>query len=122
MGSGATDFTDDERRALESATHAVGKRVAEHGYRGPFGIDAWRYRDADGETHFHPLGEINARLTFGLVAHALVERLKKPLGLNDGDTLVLHLREREIDPSGGELPLVLSPVDGRSVASVEVRR
>ena len=40
------------------------------GYVGPFGIDAWAYKDA-----FNPLGEINTRMTFGLVAWALAERL-----------------------------------------------
>jgi len=44
------------------------------GYVGPFGIDAWTHRK-DGKLVLNPLGEINARMTFGLVAWALAERL-----------------------------------------------
>jgi hypothetical protein len=40
---------------------------------GPFGIDAWRHRLPDGTLALNPLGEINARMTFGLVAWALEE-------------------------------------------------
>lgn len=35
------------------------------GYFGPFGIDAFTYRGADGEVHLHPLSEINARYSMG---------------------------------------------------------
>jgi len=45
------------------------------GYRGPFGLDAYLHRDREGREVVHPLGEINARLTFGHVARALEERL-----------------------------------------------
>ena len=45
------------------------------GYVGPFGIDAWRYRRDDGAIVLNPLGEINARMTFGLVEWARAERL-----------------------------------------------
>jgi hypothetical protein len=48
----------------------VGRALRREGYVGPFGIDAWSY-----ESSFNPLGEINARMTFGLVAWALAERL-----------------------------------------------
>lgn len=48
----------------------VGRALRREGYVGPFGIDAWSYGKA-----FHPLGEINARMTFGLVAWALAQRL-----------------------------------------------
>jgi 1,4-dihydroxy-2-naphthoate octaprenyltransferase len=37
-------------------------------------VDAWTYRKADGTVVFHPLGEINARMTFGLVAWAGASR------------------------------------------------
>jgi len=48
----------------------VAEALRREGYVGPFGIDAWSYHDT-----FNPLGEINARMTFGLVAWALAERL-----------------------------------------------
>ncbi len=75
------------RMVLDAAAGALHRA----GYRGPFGIDAWQYQDAAGARHLHPLGEINARATFGLVAHALVERLRQPLRLADGDRLRLIL-------------------------------
>jgi hypothetical protein len=77
------------RQVLDAAAGALHRA----GYRGPFGIDAWQYQDAAGVRHLHPLGEINARATFGLVAHALVERLRQPLRLAEGDRLRLRLGE-----------------------------
>lgn len=71
-----------ERPPLEAAEHdqliVTAERVAhelqEAGYRGPFGVDAFVYRDR-GERRLHPLCEINARYTFGHVARALGSRL-----------------------------------------------
>lgn len=54
----------------ETAVEGVAGALRREGYVGPFGIDAWSYRNG-----FNPLGEINARMTFGLVAWALAERL-----------------------------------------------
>jgi hypothetical protein len=48
----------------------IANALRREGYVGPFGIDAWSYKNG-----FNPLGEINARMTFGLVARALAERL-----------------------------------------------
>lgn len=71
-----------ERPPLEAAEHdqllVTAERVAhalqQAGYRGPFGIDAFVYRDR-GERRLHPLCEINARYTFGHIARALGEQL-----------------------------------------------
>ncbi len=60
--------------ALDAAVEHAGRALLVAGYTGPFGVDAWRYVDATGATRFHPLGEVNARLTFGFVARALVDR------------------------------------------------
>jgi hypothetical protein len=59
----------DRERFLE-IVGGVASALRREGYAGPFGVDAWTYRRADGSTAFHPLGEINARMTFGLVAWA----------------------------------------------------
>ena len=67
-----------ERPPLDAAEHdqliVTAERVAhalqEAGYRGPFGVDAFVYRERD-ERRLHPLCEINARYTFGHVARAL---------------------------------------------------
>jgi len=63
-----------ERARLREVVEAVGRRLSREGYRGAFGIDAWRHR-AGGAERFHPLGELNARLGFGLVAHLLAARV-----------------------------------------------
>ncbi|HEX6862117.1 MAG TPA: hypothetical protein VF414_04830 [Thermoanaerobaculia bacterium] len=65
-----------ERERVEEVVHGVASALRREGYVGPFGIDLWRYRRADGEVVLHPLGEINARMTFGLVARAMAERAR----------------------------------------------
>jgi hypothetical protein len=65
-----------EQAALLEAFEAAGRELARVDYRGPFGIDAWRYRDHAGRPGFQPLGEINARLTMGHLAHLLLDRLE----------------------------------------------
>ena len=58
----------EDRERLVATTEAVAAALRREGYVGPFGIDAWRYRRSDGALVLNPLGEINARMTFGLVA------------------------------------------------------
>ncbi len=50
---------------LRDTADAVATALSDAGYRGPFGIDAFEHTDG-----FAPLCEINARLTFGHLAHA----------------------------------------------------
>jgi hypothetical protein len=71
---GGTELSGDEAEQLEDATRAAGRALARAGHRGPFGVDAWRYRGADGSVLFHPAGEINARMTFGYLVRAWEER------------------------------------------------
>ncbi len=89
-----------ERDAVEGALAAVGDRLRAIGYRGPLTIDGWRYRSREGEIRLHPLGEINARITFGLVARALLERLHEsvPLGADDEGTLGVGGGTRTAEP------------------------
>lgn len=92
-----------ERATLAATATAVGHRLAAAGYRGRFVVDAFVH-DAGGARRLHPLCEINARLTFGLVARAWAERRGHPIVLGlDGDV-----------PAGGE-PLVFAS-DGRPAA------
>jgi hypothetical protein len=63
-----------DRARLVETTEGVAIALRRDGYVGPFGIDAWSYRKEDGSIALHPLGEINARMTFGLVAWTLAER------------------------------------------------
>jgi hypothetical protein len=81
---GATGLEPHERTALLAAAHAAGAAIAGTGYTGRFALDAFAYRDAAGARRFHPVCEINARLTFGWVAHAFADRHGiRRLGLAD---------------------------------------
>jgi hypothetical protein len=70
----ASGLPDRDRARLKEVAAEVGTALRRAGYTGPFGIDAWHWRRPDGSITFHPLGEINARMTFGLVQRALVQR------------------------------------------------
>lgn len=59
--------------ALREAAMRAGDALHLAGYHGPFGIDAFVWRDAAGGEHLHPMCEINARLSFGHIARALGE-------------------------------------------------
>ena len=64
------DLPERDRERFLEIVDGVAAALRREGYSGPFGVDAWTYRRADGSIAFHPLGEINARMTFGLVAHS----------------------------------------------------
>ena len=65
---------ETDRELLERAVDAAGNALHCLGYAGPFTVDAFVYRDGDAEL-LHPLCELNARHTFGHVAHGLRARL-----------------------------------------------
>lgn len=69
-------LTTDELSTFEKVAGDVGRSLGREGYVGPFGLDAYRYRNAEGKIRFHPLGEINARMTVGLVARGLADRIE----------------------------------------------
>jgi hypothetical protein len=69
-------YRDDP--ALQARWHeaiAIGQKTAEavaaEGYFGPLGIDAMRYRAADGTIRLRPLQDLNARWTMGRIALGL---------------------------------------------------
>ncbi|MFL6192571.1 MAG: hypothetical protein ACJ75H_00260, partial [Thermoanaerobaculia bacterium] len=64
------ELREQDRDVLLRTAEAVSEFLRQAGYVGPFGIDAWTYKAADGAVLLNPLGEINARMTFGLVAWA----------------------------------------------------
>lgn len=63
-----------ELAALTREAERTGDALARAGYFGPFGIDAFRYRDGQGLTCFQPRCELNARFSMayprGLLEHA----------------------------------------------------
>lgn len=61
----ADDLTPAERAALFQALEEAAEALAQAGYFGPFGVDAFRYRDARGTVRFEPRCEINARYSMG---------------------------------------------------------
>ncbi len=69
-GSGFGEEADCMERwhdAVEISRRAA-ERIQQAGYFGPLGIDAMRYRDADGELRLRPLQDVNARWTMGRIA------------------------------------------------------
>ncbi len=74
----------------------VGQRLAGEGYRGPLGVDAFVYRDADGRHRLKPLVELNPRHTMGRVALELMR------GVCPGSEGRFHLVRRPApDGTGG---------------------
>jgi hypothetical protein len=67
------ELSSEEPPGMREAVEAAGQALRRAGYVGPFGIDAWEYR-TDSGIAFNPLGEINSRMTFGLVVRAMAER------------------------------------------------
>ncbi len=102
-------LSESERGRLLETVESVGAALRQKGYAGPFGIDAWKYRKESGEEVLHPLGEINARMTFGLVAWALAERVEGARRLRFGRNLPV-VAETSIIP-------LLAPGPDRSSAA-----
>jgi hypothetical protein len=72
--SGATVADPAVLAAVRDAALAAADALGAAGYRGPFSLDAYLWRDPAGVIHLQRMSEINARLTFGLVARAAAER------------------------------------------------
>lgn len=97
----------DERVRLVAVAHQVASSLGAAGYVGPFVVDAWRHRGG-----FHPLGEINARLTFGLVARAWSAHRGEPATLGLGGPPPPHATPLVFDPAGGPPAAWLAPLPG----------
>jgi hypothetical protein len=67
--------TPHDRDRLREVAVVVGRAIAAQGHRGPYTIDALVHVAQDGLDRLHPLVEVNARLSFGVVARALCARL-----------------------------------------------
>lgn len=50
---------------LTRAAHRTADALHAEGYFGPFGLDAFRWRAPDGQLHFQPRSEVNARYSMG---------------------------------------------------------
>lgn len=72
--SGAAIADPAVLRQVRDTAAAAGDALSAAGYRGAFSIDAYLWRDTNGALRLQRMSEINARLTFGLVARAAAER------------------------------------------------
>lgn len=61
---------------LHETTRLVAKALFERGYRGAFCVDSFIYQDKS-DQRLHSLCEINARMSFGIVARAHAEKLQQ---------------------------------------------
>ena len=68
------------RDEVQAAGHAAGEALAAAGYLGPFSVDAYLWRDPTGAIRLQPMSEINARLSFGLLARIAAEDAGLPAG------------------------------------------
>jgi hypothetical protein len=62
------ELNEGWRRALASAAERAAEALFRAGYFGPFGIDAYLWRDAGGGLVLNPLSELNARYSMGYAA------------------------------------------------------
>jgi hypothetical protein len=61
----ATERCSHAITALDEVIERVAVALRALGYWGPFGIDAYRWRDPQGVLHLNPLCEVNARYSMG---------------------------------------------------------
>lgn len=59
------DLHPDEAASLHEEAHRAATALHEAGYFGPFGVDAFRFRDGSGHRCWNARGEINARYSMG---------------------------------------------------------
>lgn len=63
--AGSADIEPAQTAALRGRAESVADALAAAGYFGPFGIDAYLWRTAQGKLQLNPLSELNARYTMG---------------------------------------------------------
>ncbi len=97
------------------------ERAAAHvqalGYFGPLGIDAMQYRDADGQTRWRPLQDINARLSMGRVALGLRSLLRP-----GEQASWLHVRWSDLDEARPSIDERISRLSARMPAGTRIVR
>lgn len=104
------DAPEEESALWRRSLEGVAAALAEAGYTGPFGIDGYRHRAAGGTSRLHPLGEINARMTFGLVGRCLADRVGEALGWPAAGRVRLTVGRQA--PEGRDVTLLLPGDDG----------
>ena len=100
-----------DRDELEAAVTAAAEVAREEGYLGPLEIDCWSWRDENGADRFHPLGEINARISFGLVGRAIIETLGEVAGWCSQEPARLLIGPQELRDDSAEAIELLHPAE-----------
>ena len=76
---------------LRAAALQIARAAADAGYRGPCGVDAFAFRDAEGGAEIvRPVVELNARFTLGIVAIGHARRAAASLRKRSGETAALR--------------------------------
>jgi hypothetical protein len=75
VSTAAASVTRAEAELLACELTLTAAALTAAGYFGPFGIDAFRYRSAEGDVRFNPRCEINARFTMGYPRTLMLEGL-----------------------------------------------
>ncbi len=94
---------------LETVVDAAADAAREEGYLGPLEVDCWSWRDSGGDEHFHPLGEINARISFGLVGRAIIETLGEATGWIAQEPARLLIGPQQLRDDSAEAIELLAP-------------
>ncbi len=96
---------------LEAAAGAAADAAREEGYLGPLEVDCWSWRDSSGQEHFQPLGEINARISFGLVGRAIIETLGEATGWSTREPARLLIGPQQPGDDSAESIELLRPAE-----------
>lgn len=115
-------LSGEETEISDRALEETALRLHALGYRGPFTVDFFRYRSPAGEALLHPLGEINARASFGLVARAFASRLRLARRAESVRLRVDPRRDARIPEAGPIAPLLLPEAGARGAAWLEIAR
>ncbi|MSR56326.1 MAG: hypothetical protein EXS05_01465 [Planctomycetaceae bacterium] len=98
---GCLSENDDHWRSAVETAMAVAQRVQQLGYFGPLGIDAMRYRNAEGALQARPLQDLNARYTMGRLALGF-SRILPPGWCGSWMHSASHTLRRTDEPSPAE--------------------
>jgi hypothetical protein len=111
---------------LRERASAVALRAAAAGYRGPCGVDALSYRDAQGAEQLRGVVEWNSRFTMGIVAIGLLRRAlrgaRERIALSPGELRRVRFEAVRSDENGrtGEAPFRGIALDLSAHARLEI--
>ena len=101
----------DNLPGVETTVGAAADAARKEGYLGPLEVDCWSWRDSCGEKRLHPLGEINARVSFGLVGHAIIETLGEATGWSSREPARLLIGPQQLCDDTAESIELLRPAE-----------